>query len=257
VKETRRHFEIGEVSADKAYASLENFEVVAECGGQGFMDFKANTTGSVGGLFEKAFHFFQFNQEEYLKRNRSRVEGDQCILSTLHLRRGGPRPIRCPLAANLAGLEVRSYGTHFSASEGQQFGGNDSVETQRGFLYWFQPFTRPRLTEVGKSRCGRGPIAEAESPSPQGGTTMLVLTRRVGEGIVISADIQITVLRSPEAGCDWGSQPRSRSTSTAARSTSGTLHSLPSLSGRKPPRPRGLHLPTRTDGALRCPWQRR
>jgi transposase len=72
VKETRRHFEIGEVSADKAYASLENFEAVAECGGQGFMDFKANTTDSVGGLFEKAFHFFQFNQEEYLKHYHKR-----------------------------------------------------------------------------------------------------------------------------------------------------------------------------------------
>jgi transposase len=76
VKETRRHFEIGEVSADKAYASLENFEAVAECGGQGFMAFKANTTGGVGGLFEKAFHFFQFNQEEYMAHyhKRSNVE---------------------------------------------------------------------------------------------------------------------------------------------------------------------------------------
>jgi hypothetical protein len=65
VKETRQSFEIGEVSADKAYASLENFEAVAECGGQGFIAFKANTTGGIGGLFEKAFHFFQFNQEDY------------------------------------------------------------------------------------------------------------------------------------------------------------------------------------------------
>jgi len=76
VKETRRHFEIGEVSADKAYASLENFEAVAECGGQAFIAFKANTTGGVGGLFEKAFHFFQFNQEEYMGKyhQRSNVE---------------------------------------------------------------------------------------------------------------------------------------------------------------------------------------
>jgi transposase len=76
VKETRRHFEIGEVSADKAYASLENFEAVAECGGQGFIAFKSNTTGGVGGLFEKAFHYFQFNQEEYMAHyhRRSNVE---------------------------------------------------------------------------------------------------------------------------------------------------------------------------------------
>lgn len=76
VKETKRHFEIGEVSADKAYVSLENFEAVAECGGQAFIAFKSNNTGAAGGHLEKAFHFFQFNQEEYMARyhKRSNVE---------------------------------------------------------------------------------------------------------------------------------------------------------------------------------------
>ena len=76
VKETRKHFEIGEVSADKAYASLENFEEVAGCGGQAFIAFKSNATGAIGGQFEKAFHFFQFKRDEYLDRyhRRSNVE---------------------------------------------------------------------------------------------------------------------------------------------------------------------------------------
>jgi hypothetical protein len=76
VKETRRHFEIGEMSADKAYGSLDNFEEIAECGGQAFIAFKENATGGVGGMFEKAFHFFQFNQEEYMAKyhKRSNVE---------------------------------------------------------------------------------------------------------------------------------------------------------------------------------------
>jgi hypothetical protein len=76
VKETSKHFEIGEVSADKAYASLENFKTIANCGGQAFIAFKSNTTGGVGGAFEKAFHFFQFKQEEYMARyhQRSNVE---------------------------------------------------------------------------------------------------------------------------------------------------------------------------------------
>jgi hypothetical protein len=76
IKETRRHFEIGEVSADAAYGSLANFEAIAECGGQAFIAFKSNTTGAVGGLFERAFHFFQFNRDEYLARyhKRSNVE---------------------------------------------------------------------------------------------------------------------------------------------------------------------------------------
>lgn len=75
-KETRRSFTIDEMSADKAYASLENFEAIAEMGGAAFIAFKANATGGVGGLFEKAFHFFQFNQEEYMGRyhKRSNVE---------------------------------------------------------------------------------------------------------------------------------------------------------------------------------------
>jgi transposase len=76
VRETRRHFEISEVSADKAYASLENFEAVANAGGTGFLAFKSNTTGSKGGLFEKMYHFFKFKQDEYLEHyhKRSNVE---------------------------------------------------------------------------------------------------------------------------------------------------------------------------------------
>src|SRR5439155_23179389 len=76
VKDTAEHFTIGEGSADSAYASLDNFEAVAECGGSGFMAFKSNTTGGVGGLFQKMFHYFQFKQEEYLAHyhKRSNVE---------------------------------------------------------------------------------------------------------------------------------------------------------------------------------------
>lgn len=76
VHETAKSFEIGEVSADKAYASLENFEAVAECGGQAYLAFKDNTTGFVGGLFKKAFLLFQLNHDEYMEKyhKRSNVE---------------------------------------------------------------------------------------------------------------------------------------------------------------------------------------
>jgi hypothetical protein len=76
VKDTRDHFEVGEVSADKAYASLENFEAVASQGAVPYIAFKANATGAVGGWFEKAFYFFQYHKEEYLKHyhQRSNVE---------------------------------------------------------------------------------------------------------------------------------------------------------------------------------------
>jgi transposase len=76
VKETRKGFKVDEVSADKAYVSVENFEEVASCGGQAFIAFKSNNTGMAGGHFEKAFHYFQFHQEEYMTRyhKRSNVE---------------------------------------------------------------------------------------------------------------------------------------------------------------------------------------
>lgn len=69
-------FAIGEVSADKAYCGLANFEAVAGCGGEFFPAFKSNATGGIGGHFEKAFHYFSFKQEEYLAHyhKRSNVE---------------------------------------------------------------------------------------------------------------------------------------------------------------------------------------
>lgn len=76
VEETAKSFTIGEVSADKAYSSLDSFEAVAECGGQAYIAFKEGTTGGVGGLFEKAFHFFRFHEAEYMAKyhQRSNVE---------------------------------------------------------------------------------------------------------------------------------------------------------------------------------------
>jgi transposase len=86
VKETAKEFTIGEVSADKAYASVENFETVAECGGTGFIAFKNNATGRSGGLFEKMFHFFQFKRDEYLAHyhKRSNVESTFSMMKRKH-----------------------------------------------------------------------------------------------------------------------------------------------------------------------------
>ena len=45
-------------------------------GAQAFIAFKSNTTGACGGAFEKAFHYFQFNQDDYMEHyhKRSNVE---------------------------------------------------------------------------------------------------------------------------------------------------------------------------------------
>ena len=72
VNETAKHFKIGEVSADSAYSSLENFETVADCGGTAFIAFKANATGSIGGLFERMFYYFNFRRDEFLQHYHAR-----------------------------------------------------------------------------------------------------------------------------------------------------------------------------------------
>jgi transposase len=69
-------FTIGEVSADKAYPSVSNFEAVESVGGKFWPMFREGTTGKAGGAFEKAFHFFSLHRDEYLAHYhlRSNVE---------------------------------------------------------------------------------------------------------------------------------------------------------------------------------------
>src|SRR5262249_35548978 len=69
-------FAVKEVSGDKAYLSVENVEAVFAAGGVPFIAPKTNTTGGVGGLFEKMVHYYQFRREEFLKHyhQRSNVE---------------------------------------------------------------------------------------------------------------------------------------------------------------------------------------
>lgn len=76
VTDTAKNFTISEVSADKAYLSLENFEAVADFGGTAFIPFKENSTGAKGGLFEKMFHYFNYRRDEFLAHyhKRSNVE---------------------------------------------------------------------------------------------------------------------------------------------------------------------------------------
>lgn len=79
VNDTRDNgFEIGEISADKAYSSRDNYDSVKAVGGQAFIPFKSNATGKARGslLWKKMFHYFQLNQEEFMEHyhKRSNVE---------------------------------------------------------------------------------------------------------------------------------------------------------------------------------------
>jgi transposase len=69
-------FDVKEVTADKGYISVENLEAVLDIGAVPFIPFKTSHTGAAGGLWEKMYHFYQFQREEFLKHyhQRSNVE---------------------------------------------------------------------------------------------------------------------------------------------------------------------------------------
>ncbi len=76
VATTAQTFTVREQSADKAYAATSNFNAVAAVGGTFYPAFKSNTTGGVGGLYEKMWHLFCANREDDLAHyhKRSNVE---------------------------------------------------------------------------------------------------------------------------------------------------------------------------------------
>ena len=82
VNQTAKTFNINEVSADKAYSDRRNLQVVQAVGGTAFIPFKVNSTGMGGhhhkfdGLWNRMWHFYNFNQEAFLQHyhKRSNVE---------------------------------------------------------------------------------------------------------------------------------------------------------------------------------------
>jgi transposase len=76
VETTAKNFKMDEVSADKGYSGRDPHDAIAKVGATPFIAFKSNTTGGVGGLFAKMFHYFQFKRDDFLAHyhQRSNVE---------------------------------------------------------------------------------------------------------------------------------------------------------------------------------------
>jgi transposase len=76
MKATAKGFTIREASADTAYLSYDNMELVASLGGTPYIAFKSNTAANEGGTLSKMFHLYNFNRDEYLNHyhKRSNVE---------------------------------------------------------------------------------------------------------------------------------------------------------------------------------------
>jgi transposase/predicted nucleic acid-binding Zn finger protein len=83
---TAENFTVNEMSADKQYASRDNFDAINAIGADAYIPFKANATGSVGGMFQKAFHFFSLYREDFLKsyHKRSNIESTFSMLKRKH-----------------------------------------------------------------------------------------------------------------------------------------------------------------------------
>jgi transposase len=76
VEAAARHFNVKEVAADKAYLSCENLELAERLGATAYIPFKSNSTGGAGGLFEKAFHYYNLHREEFLAHYHQRSNAE-------------------------------------------------------------------------------------------------------------------------------------------------------------------------------------
>jgi transposase len=76
VEATAKNFKMNEVSADKGYGSLNNYDVITQHGAVPYIAFKSIHTGRGGGIWKRMYHFFKYNQVEYLAHyhKRSNVE---------------------------------------------------------------------------------------------------------------------------------------------------------------------------------------
>ncbi len=73
-------FDVKEVSADRAYSSIANYDAVDKLGGKAYIAFKNNakesTKVSTQSAWNKMYHYFQLNSDKFMERyhKRSNVE---------------------------------------------------------------------------------------------------------------------------------------------------------------------------------------
>ena len=79
-KDTAKHFNMEELSGDKAYLSQDNFELVNDLGGTFYVPFKTNSTpNKKGGIWKKMYHYFMLNNEEYLHHYHTRSNAESTV----------------------------------------------------------------------------------------------------------------------------------------------------------------------------------
>ncbi len=85
VKATAENFDMAEVSADKAYLSVDNLQAIQDIGANAFIPFKSNSQGSGNGmLWKKMYHYFMLNNEDFLNHyhKRSNIEATNHMIKS-------------------------------------------------------------------------------------------------------------------------------------------------------------------------------
>jgi transposase len=77
VKDTGRHFDMREISADKAYSGRFNLKTIVAAGAEPFIPFKVNAGPCrYSALWSRLYHYFAMNREDFMAHyhKRSNVE---------------------------------------------------------------------------------------------------------------------------------------------------------------------------------------
>lgn len=81
LKRTDNVFDIKEVSADKAYSSRNNFNLIEDIGAVPYIDFKKNVTGRSKGslMWRRMFYYYTKHREEFMQHYHKRSNVETCF----------------------------------------------------------------------------------------------------------------------------------------------------------------------------------
>lgn len=80
VQATAQNFDMREVSADKAYLSRDNMDIVAEQGATPFIPFKSNSKArNNGAVWKRMYYYFMLNNEDFLEHYHKRSNAESTV----------------------------------------------------------------------------------------------------------------------------------------------------------------------------------
>lgn len=81
IEKTSKHFNIKEVSADKAYSSRKNFQIISDQGALPFIQFKVNNNPKQRGcrIWTQCYYYFTNYKQEFLQEYHKRSNIETCF----------------------------------------------------------------------------------------------------------------------------------------------------------------------------------